>query len=137
MTTMHDISLTVGYEQHKGKWWVIRGHTAYSIPEGISVQDFVVLHAEDYHWEKCQEWDSLPVSRVFYTQMLHLDIQYDGAVVNQEFITRWWRSRGRGLVQFTNKAQWTDVMFIADWLRERVSEVEQECMMRILTKEAA
>lgn len=137
MSTMHNISLTIGYEQHNGKWWVIRHNTAYPVLEGESLQEFIVRQAEDYHWVGCREWPGKSVDHVFYQQLLHLDIEYRGTIENQEFITRWWKAHGRGIVEFKNQTQWTDVMFIADWLRERVSEMEQECMMRILTRETA
>lgn len=137
MSTMHHIPLTLGYEERNSRWWVIRNNVAYRIPEGLSVQDFIVLQAQDYHWERCQEWPGRASQNVFYTQMLHLHIEYSGTIENNEFITRWWKAHGRGLVDFKNQTQWSDIQFIEDWLRERVSEVEQECMMRILTKEAA
>jgi hypothetical protein len=134
---MHNISLTIGYEENHSRWWVIRHDTAYQVPEDLTLQEFIVLQAEDYHWERCREWPGKHRSNVWYNQLLHLDIEYDGTVENKEFITRWWKAHGRGIVAFKNQTQWADVMFIADWLRERVSEMEQECMMRILTKEAA
>ena len=137
MKTMHDIDLTVCYCARQGLWRVFRHNRAYVVPEGITVQDFVVMQAEDYHWERCQEWPSTHASREFMTQLLHINIAYTGVVENGEFITKWWTAKGYGLVDFKDRTRRSDVMFIADWLRERVSEVEQECMMRILTKEAA
>jgi hypothetical protein len=134
---MHEIDLTVCYEPRLSEWRVFRGERAYKIPEGVSVGDFMVMHAEDYHWEKCRDWESDHRSRMFMTQMLHIGIKYDGQIINGEFITQRWKAKGYGLVDFKDQTQWSDVMFIADWLRERVSEVEQEAMMRILTREAA
>lgn len=137
MTTMHNISLTIGYQPNNAKWWVIRHDTAYLLMPGESLQEFIVRQAEDYHWEACRELPGIPASMVFYQQILHLEIEYTGTIENHEFITRWWKAYGRGMVEFKNQMQWSDVIFIADWLRERVSEVEMECMMRILTKDAA
>ena len=136
MSTMHEIPLAVHYAKDTGIWRVERGHTIYRVPDDVSLCDFMIMQASDYHWEKCQEWP-IETIRPWMHQLIQLNLRYTGEIINGEFITRQWKCSGYGIVKWPMITEWRDITSCEAWIRARVSDVEQECLMRILTKEAA
>jgi hypothetical protein len=137
MNALISISMSIGYDDKNSKWLVIRDHMSYSVPQGITLQDFVVMHANDLYGDRAKTWDRVSSDNLWYHQLYYVCIDFSGDYQFDQCMVPWWRAFGRGVGHIKNQTIWADISLMDAWLRDQVSSVETECLMRVLSRDTA